>query len=103
MKRIKEKEMIPSKYIQVVFSNIEQILPVNQELLQSLENRRKESFRIIEEVGDIFGALSEFFKMYSLYCGNQPEAVAFLRTQKDNADLKLFLQVYLLTPLLIIT
>jgi hypothetical protein len=93
LKRFKEQELIPARFIQIVFSNIEQILPVNEELLQRLENRRKDNYGLIEEVGDIFVALSQFFKMYSLYCGNQPEAIAYLRTQKDNSDLKLFLQV----------
>ena len=48
---------------------------------------------VLDEVGDIFLVLAPYFKMYTVYCGNQPEAVSYLKSQKNNSELSLFLQV----------
>ena len=42
-----------------------------QELLRSLETKRAEN-PVIELVGDIFIRLADFFRMYNMYCSNQP-------------------------------
>ena len=42
-----------------------------QELLRCLETRRAEN-PVIELVGDIFVRLADYFKMYNMYCSNQP-------------------------------
>ncbi|KAJ3299651.1 cytochrome c oxidase subunit 1 [Borealophlyctis nickersoniae] len=98
LKKMREKEIVPAKGINIIFSNIEQILPVNQELLNRLEQRRRETFGILPAIGDIFFSVAQFLKMYTLYCGNQPEAMMYLKNQKGNQELNLFLQVCLLRP-----
>ncbi|KAI9209512.1 uncharacterized protein BJ171DRAFT_119008 [Polychytrium aggregatum] len=42
--------------------------------------------------------VAQYFKIYTLYCGNQPEAMSFLKASKNNEDLSLFLQYCLLRP-----
>ncbi|KAI8813459.1 hypothetical protein BJ742DRAFT_431196 [Cladochytrium replicatum] len=98
LRRIREKGLLNHKGIAIVFSNVEQLVPVNMELLNYLEQRRREGFGSIREVGDVFLAVAPFFKIYNTYCGNQPEAVSFLRTQKSNPELQLFLQYCQLRP-----
>jgi hypothetical protein len=90
---MKEKQIVPAKQIPLIFSNVEQLLPVNVELLQRLTERRRQKFGIIDQIGDIFVSIAQFLKMYQVYCGNQPEAVAYLRSQKGNGELHAFLQV----------
>ncbi|KAJ3308225.1 hypothetical protein HDU76_004060, partial [Blyttiomyces sp. JEL0837] len=87
-----DKGIVPVKQVNVIFSNIEQLLPVNQELLKRLESRRKDSFGIVSEIGDIFLDVAQYLKMYTQYCGNQPEAIEYLKSQKQNTQLTVFLQ-----------
>ncbi|KAJ3219754.1 cytochrome c oxidase subunit 1 [Dinochytrium kinnereticum] len=96
--KIREKSVLQPRQVSIVFSNIEQLLPVNQELMQRLQERRRESFGIVLQVGDIFLAVAQYLKMYTIYCGNQPEALAFLKAQKGNSELNLFLQYCFLRP-----
>ncbi|KAJ3100825.1 Myosin 10A, isoform D [Phlyctochytrium bullatum] len=98
LSRMRTNAILPAKHLALVFSNIEQILPVNQELLRLLEQRRRTSLGVLEQVGDIFLSVAQFLKMYTIYCGNQPEAMAFLKAQSGNAELTLFLQYCKLRP-----
>ncbi|KAJ3339061.1 Myosin 10A, isoform D [Gonapodya sp. JEL0774] len=66
LKVMREKKILPPKGIAIVFSNIEQILPVNVELLARLEDRRIRSGGIVKEVGDVFLELASYLKMYTV-------------------------------------
>ncbi|KAI8853109.1 Dbl homology domain-containing protein [Chytridium lagenaria] len=98
LSKLREKSILQPRQVAVVFSNIEQLLPVNQELMQRLQERRKESYGVVLQVGDIFLNVAQYLKMYTIYCGNQPEALAFLKSQKGNTELNLFLQYCFLRP-----
>jgi len=54
MKKMKEKAVVPPKGINIVFSNIEQLLPVNQEFLNAMLKRRSDSGGVVQKIGDIF-------------------------------------------------
>ncbi|KAI9355339.1 Dbl homology domain-containing protein [Zopfochytrium polystomum] len=98
LKPIREQGLITAKYVSVLFSNIEQLLPVNQEFLGRLDQRRRERVGIVDEVGDIFLVVAQYFKMYTIYCGNQPEAMSYLKRERSNKRLSSFLQFCLLKP-----
>ncbi|TPX38121.1 hypothetical protein SmJEL517_g00356 [Synchytrium microbalum] len=98
MKNMRDKSIVPGKDLHVVFSNIEQLLPVNQELLSRLEERRRLSNGVVKEVADIFIKVEQYFKIYTLYCANQPEAMAYLKREKGNEDLRGFLMYCFLRP-----
>ncbi|KXS17650.1 Dbl homology domain-containing protein [Gonapodya prolifera JEL478] len=66
LKVMREKKILPPKGLAIVFSNIEQILPVNVELLARLEDRRIRSGAVVKEVGDVFLELASYLKMYTV-------------------------------------
>nr|KAJ3415389.1 Myosin 10A, isoform D [Polyrhizophydium stewartii] len=119
IKQLKRNKMIRPKDMAIIFSNIEQLLPVNQELLKSLMKRR-ESSPVIEQVGDVFirvvwlapngGGLlcdiwpsllpayaatgaqkSDYLKMYTMYCSNHPYALIKLQNVRQNKSVAKFL------------
>eukprot|EP00842_Homolaphlyctis_polyrhiza_P004851 jgi/Hompol1/5367/HPOL_004431-RA len=53
IKQLKRNKLIRPKDMAIIFSNIEQLLPVNMELLKSLV-KRQENNKVIELVGDLF-------------------------------------------------
>ncbi|KAJ3089936.1 Myosin 10A, isoform D, partial [Quaeritorhiza haematococci] len=65
LKEMREKKIVQPRGVNIIFSNVEQLLPVNQ---------------------------AQYLKIYTLYCGNQPEATAYLRQSKHNQALNMFLQ-----------
>ncbi|KAJ3411048.1 Myosin 10A, isoform D [Chytridiales sp. JEL 0842] len=96
---MKEKSILPAIKIALVFSNIEQLLPLSQELLSRLLQRRRERMGVVDRVGDIFLEMGQYLNMYKIYCGNQPEAVAFLKNQRGtNNELNAFLQACFQLP-----
>ncbi|KAI9141760.1 Dbl homology domain-containing protein [Paraphysoderma sedebokerense] len=98
LRQFRQKHILSQREVTKIFSNVEQLTSVNKELLRSLEKRRIEEKCAINKVGDIFLVVAQFFRMYNIYCANYPEAQAFLLSQADNVDLKLFLQYCYLKP-----
>ncbi|KAL2914974.1 hypothetical protein HK105_205518 [Polyrhizophydium stewartii] len=90
IKQLKRNKMIRPKDMAIIFSNIEQLLPVNQELLKSLMKRR-ESSPVIEQVGDVFIRVSDYLKMYTMYCSNHPYALIKLQNVRQNKSVAKFL------------
>jgi len=89
---IQTKKILTEKEILTLFSGISQLKPVNEELL-GLLNKRFEENPVVEEVGDIFIAVAEYFKMYKVYCKNQPYAMIEyqrIKAEGKNKKLKLF-------------
>ena len=66
MKGLQNSKLVRLKDISVLFSNIEQLLPVNVELLNSLEARQK-SNPFIDMVGDIFIKMVHYFNLERLF------------------------------------
>ncbi|KAL7746222.1 Rho guanine nucleotide exchange factor 3 [Sorochytrium milnesiophthora] len=77
---IRSRALLTTKQTATLFSNIEQLIPINKELLRSLEQRRLEGRCVVNDIGDIFLQLAQYFKMYNVYCNNHPEAIDFLQT-----------------------
>ncbi|KAJ3032909.1 hypothetical protein HDV00_006982 [Rhizophlyctis rosea] len=93
MKPMREKSVVDAKGIGLIFSNIELLVPYNQVLLDELSKRRRDSWGVIQCIGDVFDRVAQFFKMYTVYCANQPEALTYLKNQqKTNTALHAFVQ-----------
>ena len=60
--------------IRTMFSNVEQLLPINRELLNQLESRLN-NWSDKQKIGDIFNKMAPFFKMYNSYGNNYEKAV----------------------------
>ena len=55
IKNLQKSKIIRPKDLSVIFSNVEAILPVNNELFKTLEKRQAESENhVVKQVGDIF-------------------------------------------------
>ncbi|KAI9141773.1 Dbl homology domain-containing protein [Paraphysoderma sedebokerense] len=74
---LRKNKVVRAKDLAIIFSNWEQLLPVNQELLRSLESRRGQN-KIVEQVGDIWLRISDYLKIYTMYCSNHPYALVRL-------------------------
>jgi hypothetical protein len=74
----------------IIFSNIEQVLPVNQELLKEMEMRQIES-PIVDTLGDILIRMSDYLKMYTMYCSNHPYATMKLQNMRGGRGAGKFL------------
>ncbi|KAI3630459.1 hypothetical protein MIR68_011894 [Amoeboaphelidium protococcarum] len=74
-----------------LFSNIEQILPVNEAFLQELKHCRKDY--LLEGVGNAFLAVADYFKLYTMYCGLHAKAMDSLqKALKADMPIKTFLK-----------
>lgn len=66
-------EILSRKSITDIFSNLHDILAVNQELMRRLTNRINGSTSWnpeTDKLGDIFLKMAPYFKMYSIYVKN---------------------------------
>lgn len=91
---LKKSRLVRPKDMAIIFSNLEQLIPVNQELLKALEARRSANI-VIEQVGDIFIHVSDYFKMYTMYCSNQPYALMKTQYLRQSKPFSKFLDVFL--------
>ncbi|KAJ3187390.1 cytochrome c oxidase subunit 1 [Gaertneriomyces sp. JEL0708] len=90
-KQLEETQLIPETDIANLFSNINDLVPVNQQLLDRLYVKR-DADAFIPEVGDAFVDVSESFKVYTEYCGNYPEAMKLLNKLQAQEQFKELLQ-----------
>ncbi|KAJ3056864.1 Myosin 10A, isoform D [Rhizophlyctis rosea] len=98
MRQMRKKPAVDEHGIKRIFSNIELLVPYNKVLLDDLEQRRRQCWGVIQCIGDILDRVAQFFKMYTVYCGNQPEAMTYLKSQKTNSELTLCLKYCFLRP-----
>ncbi|KAG5455939.1 MAG: hypothetical protein BJ554DRAFT_4461 [Olpidium bornovanus] len=101
---IRKQNLMDEQSIQLVFTNIESILSLNEELLSALEKRRRAGKGIIKELADIFLDMvstafsrdnasatpapffyladsfpqARHFKVYNMYCSNYTRALEHL-------------------------
>ncbi|KAI8825064.1 uncharacterized protein EV422DRAFT_517301 [Fimicolochytrium jonesii] len=81
------QETLQEEDIQTLFSNTDQLVPVNQQLLSRLIEKR-DADPLIPEVGDALVDVSESFKIYTTYCGNYPEAMKLVHKLQADPDKK---------------
>jgi hypothetical protein len=83
---IKLKEVISIDDINILFSNVETLVNCNTQLLKDWETEKKTQNETqksdIEILGEIFMKMSPFFKMYTVYCANQPNSMLKLEECK---------------------
>jgi hypothetical protein len=95
IKPIQEQKLLPKMSdISELFSNLEQLLPVNKVFIEGLKKCRKDS--LMDGVGVAFLAVADFFKIYTMYCGNHGKAVTSLQKsmKTDNTLKAFFKEVY---------
>ncbi|ORX85188.1 hypothetical protein BCR32DRAFT_290853 [Anaeromyces robustus] len=90
IKPLRANNMLSKSDFQLLFSNVEQLYGVNQELLSLFEKRQKEN-PVVEEIGDIWLTMNEYLKMYMLYCGNYAYAITKLEDLKTSKSFSKFL------------
>ncbi|TPX37626.1 hypothetical protein SmJEL517_g00698 [Synchytrium microbalum] len=100
MKQLADRKLLSVKNVESVFSNLEQLLPVNQDLLKRLEERRLAN-PLIDKLGDIFVSMGEHFLVYTMYCGNQGNALSKMQAMvHSNKAVRAFLEEIYRLPIL---
>eukprot|EP01134_Creolimax_fragrantissima_P003117 CFRG3117T1 len=88
MEPIRKKKLLDNRTMTHIFSNLEMIFPIHQRLLETLESRRSSDNTVIENIGDAFGDIIPYFKMYSLYVSNYPVSIDTLMKLKSKSILE---------------
>jgi len=109
---IRQQELLTKQQISSVFANLEAIYPVNEGMLAAL--RDLQAGASDTSIGEIFVERSVLFKLYAVYCSNQPnirdrilalkeekpEFAEFLKKQFRRPECrKLDLEAFLIKPL----
>ncbi|KAJ3100459.1 Myosin 10A, isoform D [Phlyctochytrium planicorne] len=94
---VRATKLVSDQDVTVLFSNIEQLIAANTQLLTRL-NARKESNPVIEEVGDILVEVSDSLKVYTVYCGNYPQAMKLVHQLQSRPDFKEYIQKWMNSP-----
>lgn len=97
LKDIKNKRLLQDKDLKTLFSNIEEILPVNQKLLQILVARRDEK-PVIDGMGDLLLQVLDQFNIYDIYCANYPVANSLYKELKTKDDFKVYIEKSMQNP-----
>jgi len=74
LRPLRESAILSPKDITVMFSNVEQLLIINQNFLEQLEKRREKS-PVLLEIGDLLLVTADVLGKYTMYCSNHPFAV----------------------------
>eukprot|EP00834_Sanchytrium_tribonematis_P002560 NODE_82_length_22625_cov_0.476516.p1 type:complete len:909 gc:universal NODE_82_length_22625_cov_0.476516:5472-8198(+) len=78
---LRKSRILSIKDIGIIFGVWEQLVPVNSELLKKLDEKHIIS-PVIEEIGDIWSNITDYMKVYTMYCSNHPYAL--MRLEKVN-------------------
>jgi len=70
-------DFAPKDKLEVIFSNIAEIRPINQMLLEDLQ-KRLESWSSTQKIGDVFQKLIPFLKTYTIYTAGYGSSIATL-------------------------
>ncbi|KAL6056761.1 Rho guanine nucleotide exchange factor 4 [Balamuthia mandrillaris] len=90
--RAEEIGIKSARELECIFSNIVLISKVNEELLTGLRELPFLPFDYrLTTVADLFEELSEYLKMYTLYCSNQANAWTTLKRLRKKSDFNNFL------------
>lgn len=82
LKQIPESTL-PSSLVMSIFSNAEEILPVNKQLLVELE-KKWENWSPVQTIGDTIFKMTPFLKTYKNYTARYSEALTALRECEKN-------------------
>lgn len=87
------------EFIEEVFGNILDLRECNRRLVEAMYVRQREQAPIIQRIGDVFLEAARTFQFaYPTYVGHLPLAEKRFKDEiESNADLRLFLEVRLLT------
>ena len=66
---LREKKLLADHVIVTIFSNVRQIVAINEELLEHLQT---------DGIGEAFMRISPFLKLYSTYANNHERALSAL-------------------------
>eukprot|EP00013_Stygamoeba_regulata_P022255 CAMPEP_0177645734 /NCGR_PEP_ID=MMETSP0447-20121125/9404_1 /TAXON_ID=0 /ORGANISM="Stygamoeba regulata, Strain BSH-02190019" /LENGTH=824 /DNA_ID=CAMNT_0019148231 /DNA_START=190 /DNA_END=2664 /DNA_ORIENTATION=+ len=79
---LKQMKVLPEADLDVIFSNLETLEPIHKNFSENLENRWDEAQQSATPwelaIGDVFAKFAHYFKLYSVYCTNQPQQFAKL-------------------------
>src|SRR3989338_3069798 len=85
---MKMTSVVPAGELTIIFSNVEDVLPIHQKFLETLTERfaEAEAQGVAHEVqiGDIMARFTHYFKLYSIYAENQPAQLAKLEECQTN-------------------
>lgn len=96
-KPLKEKKILNEEELKNIFSNIQALFNVNNQLLADLETYAKEKPDSMEQLISIFYQMVPFLKLYVSYLRDQPIAIEKLNSlQKSNKDFRSHCQVWFL-------
>ncbi|KAJ3269397.1 Myosin 10A, isoform D [Terramyces sp. JEL0728] len=95
--QMKECKLIPEREMELIFSNIDQLLSANQQLMNKLIARRDENL-FIEHVGDLIADSAESFNVYSIYAANYPVAMKLIYGYQSKPDIKDILHKWMAAP-----
>ena len=85
--KIRESGIFSERDATTIFSNVEQLIKVNQDILQKLQARRDQN-PIIQEIGDIIFQEADSLKVYTTYAANYPAAMKLIRQLQLKPDVK---------------
>ncbi|KAG9290202.1 hypothetical protein G9A89_022178 [Geosiphon pyriformis] len=76
------QNLLDTHELSTLFSNIEDILLCNTEILSDLEQRQRDEGFFVDTLGDILVKHVENLRCYVVYCGNQMNASKFLQKKR---------------------
>jgi hypothetical protein len=91
--QLKESKLFSDADIQLIFSNVEELVAANDVLMQKMIARRDENV-FIAEVGDLLIDSAESFQVYSNYAANYPAAMKLVHSYQNKLETKDALQVF---------
>ncbi|KAJ3103449.1 Phosphatidylinositol 3,4,5-trisphosphate-dependent Rac exchanger 2 protein [Phlyctochytrium bullatum] len=87
---VRNTKLVSEQDTAVLFSNVEQLITVHNQLMSKL-NLKRESNPVIEEIGDVLVEIAESLRIYAVYCGNYPQAMKLVHQLQSRPDFKEFI------------
>lgn len=89
---MRKNKLIRPKDLAVLFSNIEQVLPINKEFSKWLDDLHNDG-PIVQLIGELLIKVSDYLKIYTMYCSNHPYALMKLQAlQNGNKSIAKFFE-----------
>ncbi|KAI3635969.1 hypothetical protein MIR68_005850 [Amoeboaphelidium protococcarum] len=90
-KKLKFGRLLDDAQLKQMFSNLEELLPVNKKFLAQL-NKRQSDNCVISGIADLVLEVAPQFKVYDIYCANYQSALSLYKALKSREDIKLYLE-----------
>ena len=88
---IKMTGILNQEQVNGIFSNVETIEPVHQELIKNLTD--DDYTKGGEYIGEAFKKMCQYLKMYTIYCANHDHAIEMIESLKSNAEFQKTLSI----------